>query len=99
MKPLAISTCPSCSGRLPFWSHITFNQFIGIECLGCKAVLTHQNYTFLVKCGLLVLFVFSLSRLIDGNIAAHWIVLCVASFVLLMLLQLSFAFVVKYRGD
>jgi hypothetical protein len=92
-----VAKCPECSAKLPFWSHISFNQFIGIECPGCKAILTHQNYTFLVKVGLLVLFVFSLSRLIDGNIGVQWIVLCIASIVLLIVLQLSFTLLVRFR--
>ena len=98
MKTVTIAKCPNCSSKIPFWAHLSFNQFIGIECPGCRSILTHNNYTFLVKIGLLVLFVFSLSRLIDGNINVQWATLCLASLSLLILLQVTFSLVVRFRA-
>jgi hypothetical protein len=99
MKSLTVAKCPECSTRIPFWTHVSFNQFIGVECPACACVLTHGNYTFLIKIGLLVLFVYSMSRLVDGNVSAQWIMLCLGSIVLLVALQVSFRFLVRYKPD
>lgn len=93
---MSLAKCPECGSKLPFGSHVSFNQFIGIECPNCGSVLTHKNGTFLAKLALIIAVIYSFSRIIDGNLDLTWVLLFFSSLGLLILLQISLPFIVKF---
>ena len=90
--------CPVCGFNIPVWIHISFNNNAGLDCPSCHSLLGHSHGSLTPKWILLLTFVVSISRLIDGHINLLWIGLCVVSIVLLFYIQLTIKFVVKYEN-
>lgn len=96
MKPR--TKCPVCKSGIPVWIHISFNHNTGLECTECRSILTHSKISLAFKWIMLLTFVISFSRLVDGFVTFVWIGTCLVSLCLLFYIQLTNDFIVVYNN-
>ena len=91
---IRLARCPVCNKSIPFWTHLFYGDVAGLLCPSCNSLIGHTLATKLVKYGLLVLVVVSLSYRQNGAI---WWVVLVGSVIGLLYVQLFSRFKIIFK--
>jgi len=89
-----IAKCRVCACKIPMLIHLFYNESSGLECRSCHSLLAHSGKLVAIKYSLMMVFVIFFAQ----REYILWIFPAVISLALLIWIQLTAEFNVRYEN-